>query len=41
MNNERNYGLSAPVAPVAGNDGLIKTVDPESDISLASQFGEA
>ncbi|WP_219060537.1 hypothetical protein [Pseudomonas sp. UMAB-08] len=32
MNNESNYGLSAPVVPVAGNDGLIKTVDLESDI---------
>lgn len=32
MNNECNYGLSAPVVPVAGNDGLIKTADLESDI---------
>lgn len=32
MNNESNFGLSAPVVPVAGNDDLIKTVDLESDI---------
>lgn len=32
MNNERKYGLSAPVVPVAGSDGLIKTVNLESDV---------
>lgn len=32
MNNECKYVLSAPVVPVAGIDGLIKTVDLESDV---------
>lgn len=32
MNNERKYGLSAPVVPVADIDGLIKSVDLESDV---------
>jgi hypothetical protein len=34
MNNERKYGLSAPVVPVADIDGLIKTVDLESDVVI-------
>ena len=32
MNNERKYVLSAPIVPVAGIDGLIRTVDLESDV---------
>lgn len=34
MNNDRNYGLEAPTVPVADIDGLIKTVDLESDILI-------
>lgn len=32
MNNKRKFGLIAPTVPVADADGLIKTVDLESDV---------
>ncbi|MEB0042262.1 MULTISPECIES: hypothetical protein [unclassified Pseudomonas] len=34
MNNDNKYGLVAPTVPVADIDGLIKTVDLETDIII-------
>ncbi|MEB0077910.1 MULTISPECIES: hypothetical protein [unclassified Pseudomonas] len=34
MNNDKKYGLVAPTVPVADTDGLIKTVDLETDIII-------